>query len=372
MSGDFFEERKGPAVLKHALLSRYVRPYFSKTASRSPHGRGMYIDGYAGPGSYDDEAHGSPVVAVEALEPLRASRNIECVLIEKDAGAYDQLRSLCEQPGWEHATARHGLVEDHIDEALAAAHGLPLLAFLDPFGMGVPLATIDRILTRHRPQPGMPATEILLNVSRPGLYRNAGKLDSRATSPAVRQAHATTVEKLNAQLGDDWWQDIWRSGADDRVDRLVDGYVERIRPPGWGSYALPASKVWEGKPIYHLVLVTRLHDGLWLFNECASSANEEYRKWCHRDELMNQLPEFRESLWEAEIAGNTQRLLAEVDQFVVIERLGELLGEALGFARQTHIRAALRDLYEDDVIANAPKGDLMRFVVRRGTAQRLL
>lgn len=100
MSGDFFDERKGPAVLKHALLSRYVRPYFNKTASRSPDGRGMYIDGYAGPGSYDDdEAHGSPVVAVEALEPVRGSRNIECALIEKDADAYDQLRRLWEQPG---------------------------------------------------------------------------------------------------------------------------------------------------------------------------------------------------------------------------------------------------------------------------------
>lgn len=32
------------AVLKHALFNRYVRPYFNKTASRPPDGRGMCID----------------------------------------------------------------------------------------------------------------------------------------------------------------------------------------------------------------------------------------------------------------------------------------------------------------------------------------
>jgi hypothetical protein len=48
--------------------------------------------------------------------------------------------------------------------------------------------------------------------------------------------------------------------------------------------------------------------------------------------------------------------------------LGVLLGEALGYARTIRIRAALRQLYGEGVVADPPKGDLQWFTVRPGAA----
>ena len=59
MSSDtskFHEAKQAAAVLKHAVLDRYVTPFASKTGSTSKDGRVAFIDGYAGPGRYADGA----------------------------------------------------------------------------------------------------------------------------------------------------------------------------------------------------------------------------------------------------------------------------------------------------------------------------
>jgi hypothetical protein len=62
----FFEAQRPAALLKHGILGRYLRPYVVKTGSKSRHGRVAYVDGYAGPGTYDDGSAGSPALAVDA------------------------------------------------------------------------------------------------------------------------------------------------------------------------------------------------------------------------------------------------------------------------------------------------------------------
>jgi three-Cys-motif partner protein len=358
----FFENKKGAAELKHAILERYVRIYFSKTGSTSAGHRGVYLDGYAGPGTYDDDTPGSPRIAVEALSPLAHVRNVELIFIEKKRSTYEELSTLCSTAAFEGAIALHGKVEKHVDAILQRAAGLPLFAFFDPFGMGLPLEVLQRVLnrpTRGRRRP----TEVLLNVSLSGIYRNAGKLDSKATVEKTRKAHARTVERMDAHVGGDWWRDVWRSGAEDRTEQIAREYITRIAP-GWGTYSVPVSVNWRTPPKYFLVLLTRHQDGLWLFNNSVSGALEQFHAFCHSEGQQSlEDPELQAPAWVDLIERNVSQILTGSGEFVIIDRLTDVLGDALGYARETHIRSALRRMYPSQ-IADPPKGDLEKFRVR--------
>jgi hypothetical protein len=70
---------------------------------------------------------------------------------------------------------------------------------------------------------------VLLNFSLPGLRRNAGHLTSTKTTGSYPAARATIIKRLDDTLGGEWWQPIWRSGDADREQRILDGYLERLR-----------------------------------------------------------------------------------------------------------------------------------------------
>lgn len=364
MSYDFFDERQGPAVFKHAILKRYVRIYFSKTGHPPPH-RGLYLDGYAGPGTYEDESPGSPTVAVDALEPLTEVRDIDLVFVEKNPATFDELQQQCRRDGFENAVALKGLVEEHIDSILTQALQVPMLAFFDPFGMGLPLETLHAVLDRPQAASRRLPTEVLLNVSLPGLYRNAGKLDSQATHEPTRRAHAKTVDRLDAHLGGEWWRPIWRSELEDRIERIVDGYIERLQLPGWETYRVPVSEQWRSGPKYFIVLITQHEDGIWLFNQSVSLAVEDFHRWCHQEGQQSlEQPDLQAPVLSSHIASNVVELLREDGDFVIIDRLTAVLGDTLGYARETHIRKALRQLHGDGVVEDEPRGSLERFFVR--------
>lgn len=363
MTETFFESKKGAAELKHAILQRYVPIFFSKTGSRSRDHAGVYLDGYAGPGTYDDDKPGSPRIAVDALKPLAAIRNVDLILIEKNRRTYLALKRMCDSPGFESATPLQGEVEDHLNEVLGRAIGLPLLAFLDPFGMGLPLKVLHQLLARPMSGRRQP-TEILLNVSLPGIYRNAGKLDSGATIDGTRQAHAKTVQRMNEFVGGRWWQEIWRSKADDRTGQIARGYIRRLPLVGWSAYAVPVSEQWGIPPKYFLVLLTEHQDGMWLFNNSVSGALEQFHAFCHREGQQSlENPQLQAPVWEHHIADNISNILATDGDFVIGDRLTDVLGDALGYARERHIRGALKLLYPAQ-IKDKPTGDLKDYRVR--------
>lgn len=67
---DFFESKKSAAILKHAILSRYLVQFTAKTGSRSPQGRVAFVDGHAGEGRYEDGEPGSPALAIKTAKDL--------------------------------------------------------------------------------------------------------------------------------------------------------------------------------------------------------------------------------------------------------------------------------------------------------------
>ncbi len=215
----FFEDQQGAAVLKHGILSRYLPIYAGKTGSTSKGHRVAYLDAYAGAGAYEDGVPGSPALAAKTAEAL-TFRRIDCFMIEQDRATFEALcRNLADA---ESCTILQGSVEQHLEEVLARVEDCPLFAFFDPFGLLLPMESLQRVLNRRQ------STEVLLTFSLPGLRRNAGHLSSTSTEPKYQRARATILGKVDAALGGDRWREIWMSGGEDRTYRIFEGWRQRI------------------------------------------------------------------------------------------------------------------------------------------------
>jgi three-Cys-motif partner protein len=353
----FFKERQPAAVLKHGILRRYLQPFASKTGKFAADNRVVYLDAYAGPGTYSDGTSGSPALAEQTATAIASFRNLECIYVEKDRSLHDDLRAML-QP-FDNWSTYNASIDACLDEVLEQVGDAPLLAFLDPFGLP-PL--FDDLTSKVLRRPRALKTEVLLNFSTPGLHRNAGHL----TSKKRYAAKAALVEGMDARLGGDWWQKLWEDhGSPERYELIRDEYVRRLVGAGgggWGWWVIPVSNRPDGSPVYHLVFLTRHRDGLWMFNEAISAALEEYHDFCHRGQLdLDPIAE-RELRWKREIRANIERLLKS-GGFIVQDRLDEVCGEALGYAREKHIRAAIKELYREGQTSTNGVGKVQRMRV---------
>lgn len=377
MSEKFFEKKKPAAVLKHELLKRYLHMFVSKTKGRSTNGRVTYLDCYAGPGVYEDGSKGSPAVAIETAEIVRGDPDkdhcIDGIFIEQDPASVKALRSFLEDADldWQ---VHHGTVETHLENVLNGLDpGTSLFVLLDPFGLGIPLDLLAKILPRSGPVrwgyrvEGAP-TEVLLNFSMPGLRRNAGHLTSTSTNEKYLKARATILDRMDATLGGDWWRPIWESGAEDADAQILKGYLKVLGdlPGNWHWYNAPVSARWDGPARYSLVQLTQHPDGQWLFNEAVSNAVEEFRRTCFEEagQLDLEPMEDRWAEWEAEIERNIEGLLAKGKQFTVQGEMGAIYGRTLGFARERHIRKAVKALYKAGKTSTDGKGKIQTMMIR--------
>lgn len=283
----FFEEKRPAAVLKHGILGRYLHPFVSKVGKYAPDHRVVYLDGYAGPGTYTDGSPGSPALAVQTQEKVAAIRDLMCIYVEPNDGEYEELCAMLDE--YDNWVAFNEPLEDCLDDVLAeAGASAPLFAFLDPFGLGLPFdQLVSKVLARSDPGGG-PATEVLLNFSLPGLRRNAGHL----TSDKAYSAKQALVERTDDRLGGDWWHDIWRDEpSGDRERSIVLGYVRHLVAAaggGWGWWMIPVANRPDGPTVYYLIFLFRHPDGIWTFNNALSSAMHEYEDFCDRMDEVRQ------------------------------------------------------------------------------------
>lgn len=78
----FFEAIQPAARFKHRVVRNQLGAFAGKLGK---HARGQqiaYLDGFAGPGTYADDAPGSPAVAADVARHLRDLRQVTGVFIE--------------------------------------------------------------------------------------------------------------------------------------------------------------------------------------------------------------------------------------------------------------------------------------------------
>jgi hypothetical protein len=154
---------------------------------------------------------------------------------------------------------------------------------------------------------------------------------------------------MDGAMGGDWWQKMWTDEpAETRELKVFEEYLKRLcsGAGSWSAFTVPVSDRWKGPIDYYLVLLTQHPDGAWLFNDTVSNALEKYRKHCLEESGQLDLEPLsdREPLWINAIAANIEILLS-AGSFVVKDEVKAVYGDTLGFAREKHVRKAVKQLY---------------------------
>lgn len=393
---DFFHTQRAAAILKHEVLTSYVTIFASKVGSVSPGGRVAYLDGFAGAGRYEDGAPGSPVLLLQRAEAM-TYRKLECHFVERDPANFRTLDALLHQQDDSHGLAwrtYEGSLDAHLDTILREVAGIPLFAFLDPFGLSVQDDVINKLLSRPRNARGQPATEVLLNFSLRDLRRNVGHLTTEKTY-AGKQAQ---IDRLNLVLGGEWWQaeyiELLEVTDDERaLGAIINGYQDRLREQGWFSLYAPVRNNLTSKAIYLLFFMTRSEQGMWFFADRLAAANAAWRLAVERMEVAKALdsgdaltlfdtdPQFLEQAqadvlerWrqgEAQVAerrtavimDNIQRMLARQREVRLAANVEQVYGKTLTLAGETDVRRAVERLFQAGVTSTPGTGDVHSMVV---------
>lgn len=375
---DFHKSKQSAAVLKHAIIDSYATPFGSKTGSVSKDNRVAFIDGYAGPGRYEDGKEGSGAMLLrkaQELAKMATPRNVECHFVEDDADTVARLRvvAAAEANGVKH-TIHDGDISEHLPALLDEVKEIPLFVYLDPCGLIIPMDEVAKIFERPG-GVGHPPTEVLINLTA-HLRRFAGILVSAKPIEG-------SLKRMDAVCGGDWWRAAWLEKAPDKDSTedqkmaaelaVVEGYAEKLRERagGAGTWVIDVRPRADLKPIYYLVFATRSIHGMVTFGESASKGLERWRAYhaemSAEDDLFGPASNWEDEWktqekrmfdsWVETLAARITTELQQGETFTIMDRAAEILGEDLvGAVRTMHLRAAIKKVLAAGKTTTDPKG----------------
>lgn len=247
---------------KHEILENYLKAWFPILSRYSK--RIIYLDGFAGPGVYEGNEDGSPIIALKtACEHTlqHILKEIVFLFIEKKEDRAAKLREviserfpdlpenlscqvICQEfaPALEHVLRE---IEKH-DAQLA-----PTFAFLDPFGFaGFPMKLIGRMMEHKK-------CEVLITFMVSFINRFTDDL----RDPVLTELFATDKWKKVRDITD----------PDQRRRFLLELYKTQLIQVGGAKYVRSFEMVnKQNQPIYYLVYGTKhplglkvMKDAMW-------------------------------------------------------------------------------------------------------------
>lgn len=229
---EHFNEYAPQTEAKHAILAKYFQAYV--TALGPSVDAFHYVDGFAGRGTYEDAAPGSPLIAIAILESQ--SKPATASFIESDAMMFRQLQTTV-GPRLERLIEpllAQGEFSDFIGAIKAHPiyrqfHRVGTFAFVDPCGVrGVRIDDIGSLL---RLQYG----ECLLFWNYSGLTRWIGSLHAQQDSVSILREFFGTDAAVRTAL------EIFRAVADParRQVALRDLYMTALARQAGAKFLIP-------------------------------------------------------------------------------------------------------------------------------------
>lgn len=365
----FFEDKKAAAILKHAVLKRYLHPFAMKVGTYSQGNKVAFVDGYAGEGRYENGDPGSPLLVAGIAKALEPRRYLDLIFVEQDLDTFTKLEVALAEAGAERARVLCGATESYMPSVLRQTANMPAFYFLDPFGT-IPISLVEQIFAARPAGPRAPATEVLINFNAGAIRRIAGHLTSE-------KGNANTLARMDESCGGSWWREAWLSNLPDKdaaEQAVVAGYAsalaKRAKSGVWSTDVRNRPYL---KPVYHLVFLTRHQDGMLLFGESLSSALEEWRAVITERQYANTLLDPKAVLadneaalaqsWQDEIYENLKELLSLGHSFSIASKYSQVFGDSLGLAREKHLRHAWKRLHSEGATSTDSKGKLMEKVI---------
>ncbi len=236
-------KRQRPTEAKHRILRSYLNAWLPIMGST--HDKVVLVDGFAGPGEYEDGAPGSPLIMLKAFleheQRERITADLVFLFIEVRQDRVDHLRGLVDEldlPANVHVDIRQGYFEDVfgeiVDEIEERGSALaPTFAFVDPFGYkDATMELSDRFLRFY-------GCEVLIYVPLPSIYRFVG-------------APNAPEQALDGFFGDPRWRDAGDLEGDERWAFLHDLFRDQLRDAGRVKYVRSFEIKGKGFSGYHL------------------------------------------------------------------------------------------------------------------------
>ena len=294
-SRTFFDGKKSWSETKDALLGNYLTPFFTKVYKASRDGI-VYIDAFAGPGLFDDDTVGSPLIAIDkylAVSRGRVSkRPIQFVFGEADRKRRESLVSCSAERVKRIGYIKQPIVVSSFREAMERGAKVSVVGgrkpstyfyYVDPFG--IKYLRLEPLL--HSPNPNH--TEVIVNFNSVGFIRDACEAmrvavnmpaEDDVTDEGFDCSIPTTerIQRLSAAIGSDDWKSIIRDFRDDKLDyweaeyRIGQLFCQNARRGYAYVTNMPikdiSRKVDDGGEIkYRLVHMTNNPDGCILMND---------------------------------------------------------------------------------------------------------
>jgi len=270
---EFFQtKRVWSKKIKDRVLGSYLPPYLSKTALLGQ--KILLVDGFAGPGQFEDGTKGSPLILCDAADQYVPDQYLG-IFVNRRGDHHRRLtKALSSRIEAGKAICIHGDAQRLLKELVPLLQAQTVLLYLDPFGLkGCEFDTLKLFLLRNKAY----STEILINISPATIHRLAAQeaIQSGRITPQVRALN----DRLTRVLGGDYWvgllSDESRSPAE-RVANVLKEYQRRLAQylPYIGSCPVKES---EGTAIkYYMVFCSRHPDALLLMNDQMCAAYNQY------------------------------------------------------------------------------------------------
>ena len=229
-------ERDEQTEGKHLILKHYLDGWFPILGRWN--GRLLFIDGFAGPGEYEDGGPGSPQVALDCIRRHKRGNGLQgvelvCIFIEADERRARHLEQLlAQQPQIPDTTAHvlQGTFDDHVNAILDRIDQqneqlAPSFVVIDPFGAkGSPISLVERIL-------GNPKSECMISF----MYE-----------PIRRFHRQPELERhLDELFGTKEWQRCLAMEESDAKKRFLhDLFARQLKEHG-ASHVIPF-EMWKG------------------------------------------------------------------------------------------------------------------------------
>jgi three-Cys-motif partner protein len=247
-------KREAHTAAKHQLLRGYLRAWLPIMAN-SAHPSVLIVDGFAGPGTYEEGEPGSPLVILDTFlshtnRDSWGGTKFTFAFIEREHDRFEALETeLAALKVPQNASVQAIEGEFHTEigavlDSIPKGYGLPpSFVFIDPFGWtGYGLQLSSRIL-------GFPKCEVLIYVPLPWIARFVDQEDVRAS--------------LDNLFSDDSWLPARKlKDGHARVAFLHDLFLSKLEAQAGYARSFEISIGGRGWKGYHLFFGTRHPTGL--------------------------------------------------------------------------------------------------------------
>ncbi len=267
MSDDFFNEIREQSQVK----SKIVRAYFWTWAKiiiptvKKSHGKIAYIDLFAGPGRYGDEAKSTPIMILEsAIRDVDIRQHLITIFNDKNPDFTSSLKHEIEKiDGIEKLKYKPDIrnfeVGEHIVTMFETMNLVPTLFFVDPWGYkGLSLRLVNSVLKDW-------GCDCIF-------FFNYNRINMGLRNPSVQ-------EHMNALFGEDRANKLRIElenidTPEERELHIVNELAQSLRDMG-GKYVLPFRFKDENgrRTSHHLIFVSKHFRGYEVMKEIMSKAS---------------------------------------------------------------------------------------------------